>query len=45
MMGLVHRSHPRKLQPKIFDLDQILPSLKDIQISYIKLRELHTPGE
>ncbi|XP_050691145.1 myotubularin-related protein 10-B-like isoform X2 [Eriocheir sinensis] len=45
MMGLVHRSHPRKLQPKIFDLDQILPSLKDIQISYTKLRELHTPDD
>lgn len=45
MMGLVHRCHPMRLQPKIFDLDQILPSLKEIQISYIKLRELHTPDD
>nr|XP_053653598.1 myotubularin-related protein 10-B-like [Cherax quadricarinatus] len=45
MMGLVHRCHPKKLQPTILDLDQMLPSLKDIQISYMKLRELHTPGE
>ncbi|XP_071538838.1 myotubularin-related protein 10-B isoform X2 [Panulirus ornatus] len=45
MMGLVHRCHPKKLQPTILDLDQILPSLKDIQISYIKLRELHTPDD
>ncbi|XP_042220844.1 myotubularin-related protein 10-B-like isoform X2 [Homarus americanus] len=45
MMGLVHRCHPKKLQPFIMDLDQILPSLKDIQISYMKLRELHTPDD
>nr|XP_045617855.1 myotubularin-related protein 10-B-like isoform X2 [Procambarus clarkii] len=45
MMGLVHRCHPRKLQPTILDLDQMLPSLKDLQISYIKLRELHTPDD
>lgn len=44
MMGLVHRCHPKKLQPTIIDLDQKLPSLKDVNISYIKLRELHTPG-
>lgn len=45
MMGLVHRCHPKKLEPTILDLDQILPSLKDIQISYMKLKELHTPGK
>ncbi|XP_068222833.1 myotubularin-related protein 10-B [Palaemon carinicauda] len=45
MMGLVHRCHPKKLQPTILDLDQILPSLKEIQMSYIKLRELHTPDD
>ncbi|XP_063609495.1 myotubularin-related protein 10-B-like isoform X1 [Penaeus indicus] len=45
MMGLVHRCHPKKLQPTIIDLDQKLPSLKDVQISYIKLRELHTPDD
>ncbi|KAK4308310.1 hypothetical protein Pmani_019991 [Petrolisthes manimaculis] len=45
MMGLVHRCHPKKLEPTILDLDQILPSLKDIQISYLKLKELHTPDD
>ncbi|KAK7065271.1 putative protein-tyrosine phosphatase, partial [Halocaridina rubra] len=45
MMGLVHRCHPKKLLPTILDLDQLLPSLKEIQMSYIRLRELHTPDD
>lgn len=45
MMGLVHRCHPKKLQPTIYDLDQILPSHRELQVAFSKLRDLHTPDD
>ncbi|CAL4091995.1 unnamed protein product, partial [Meganyctiphanes norvegica] len=45
MMGLVHRCHPKKLQPTILDLDQILPSHREVTAAYNKLRDLHTPDD
>ncbi|KAL7635788.1 UNVERIFIED_CONTAM: hypothetical protein RMT77_013605 [Armadillidium vulgare] len=43
LMKLIHKSHPSKVQPTILDLDNLLPSLKNVQSAYNKLKELHTP--
>ncbi|XP_076053374.1 myotubularin-related protein 10-B isoform X2 [Oratosquilla oratoria] len=45
MMAQVHKCHPKKIGPTIYVLDDILPSLKEVQSAYIKLRELHTPDD
>uniref|UniRef100_A0A1B6ECB3 Myotubularin phosphatase domain-containing protein n=1 Tax=Clastoptera arizonana TaxID=38151 RepID=A0A1B6ECB3_9HEMI len=40
MLETVRKCHPRFLQPIVLDLTKDLASPKDLQISYIKLREL-----
>ena len=46
MIREVAKCHPQKRsQPVVLDLDNLLPSLKDIQQAYVKLKDLHTPGE
>lgn len=42
MLEKVRRSHPKQQQPYIMDL-HVLPSPKDVQISFTKFRELCTP--
>jgi len=45
MLENVRKSHPQRKQPLLLDLSRDLPSPKDVQISYMKLRELCAPGE
>lgn len=44
MLEIVRKSHPDRLRPFIVDLTKTLPSPKDINQSFIKLRELCAPG-
>lgn len=44
MLEIVRKSHPDLLKPYIMDLTKTLPSPKDINQSFIKLRELCAPG-
>lgn len=44
MLEIVRKSHPDKRQPYIMNLTIDLPSSKEINLSYIKLRELCAPG-
>lgn len=43
MLEHIRKSHPEKRQPYIIDLTKDCPSPKEVQSSYIKLRELCTP--
>lgn len=43
MLEHIRKSHSEKRQPYILDLSKDCPSPKDIQASYIKLRELCAP--
>lgn len=43
MLETVRKSHPRLVQPIVLELNKDLPSPRDIQISFIKLRELCGP--
>ena len=43
MLSNVKRCHPQQQPPVIYDLAQKLPSLRDVQLSYEKLRELCMP--
>jgi len=44
VLEIVRKSHPKRLRPFIIDLSKNLPSPKDINQSFIKLRELCAPG-
>lgn len=44
MLEIVRKSHPDRLRPFIVDLTKNLPLPKDINQSFIKLRELCAPG-
>jgi len=44
MLEIVRKSHPGRLRPFIMDLTKNLPSPKDVNQSFIKLRELCAPG-
>uniref|UniRef100_A0A182QGP7 Myotubularin phosphatase domain-containing protein n=1 Tax=Anopheles farauti TaxID=69004 RepID=A0A182QGP7_9DIPT len=39
----VRRCDPQKRQPRLLELYKILPSIQDVNLSYIKLRDLCTP--
>lgn len=43
MLENVRKSHPSKKQPNVMDLSKECPTPKEIQSSYVKLRELCTP--
>lgn len=43
MLEHIRRSHPEKKQPYIIDLTKDCPSPKEIQSSYLKLRDLCAP--
>lgn len=43
MLENVRKSHPSKKQPNVIDLSKDCPSPKDVQIAYIRLRDLCTP--
>lgn len=43
MLEHIRKSHPEKRQPYIIDLTKDCPSPKEVQISYLKLRELCAP--
>lgn len=44
MLEIVRKSHPDLIRPYIMDLTKNLPSPKDVNQSFIKLRELCAPG-
>ena len=44
MLESVRKSHPRKTPPSVIDLTKDLPSPRELESSYIKLRDLCTPG-
>lgn len=44
MLEIVRKSHPGLKRPFIMDLTKSLPSPKDVNQSFIKLRELCAPG-
>lgn len=43
MLEHIRRSHPKTRQPYIIDLSKDCPSPKEVQSSYLKLRELCAP--
>lgn len=43
MLEIVRKCDPFMRQPYIMELSKCLPSIQDVSISYIKLRELCTP--
>ncbi|BES87802.1 Myotubularin-associated protein [Nesidiocoris tenuis] len=45
MLESVRTSHPKRKQPIIVDLTKDMPSFRDVQVSYCKLRELCTPED
>lgn len=45
MLERVREAHPKLTAPKVLDLAKDLPSPKDLDISFNKLRELCTPGK
>lgn len=45
MLENIRKCHPQLKAPSIIDLDKELPSVKNISISYSKLRDLCTPGK
>lgn len=44
MLENVRKSHPKRKEPLLMDLARELPSLRDLQLSFNKLRELCAPG-
>lgn len=44
MLEIVRKSHPGLVRPFIMDLTKSLPSPKEVNQSFIKLRELCAPG-
>ncbi|GFT43789.1 myotubularin-related protein 10-A [Nephila pilipes] len=40
MVDAISRASPRQLPVRIFDLDELCPSVKDVQNSFLKLRDL-----
>lgn len=44
MLETVRKAHPKLTQPIVLDLAKDLPSPKDLDISFNKLRDLCTPG-
>lgn len=44
VLEIVRKSHPKLLRPFIMDLTKNLPSPKDVNQSFNKLRELCAPG-
>ena len=44
MLESVRKTHPRKTPPCVIDLTKDLPSPRELESSYIKLRDLCTPG-
>ncbi|GFQ78454.1 myotubularin-related protein 10-A [Trichonephila clavata] len=44
MVDAISRASPRQLPVHIFDLDQLCPSVKDVQNSFLKLRDLCMPS-
>lgn len=45
MLENIRKCHPQLKAPTIVDLDKELPSIKDVLVSYSKLRDLCTPGK
>ncbi|CAB3379605.1 Hypothetical predicted protein [Cloeon dipterum] len=43
MLEQVRKAHPKKRQPQIFDLQKSLPTPRDLQISFGKLRDICSP--
>ncbi|XP_050421975.1 myotubularin-related protein 10-B isoform X2 [Adelges cooleyi] len=43
MLEMVRKSHPNHLRPVVIDLTKDLPSPKDVEQSFVKLRELCAP--
>ncbi|XP_069689559.1 myotubularin-related protein 10-B isoform X2 [Periplaneta americana] len=43
MLENVRKSHPQRKQPLLLDLSKDLPNPKDVQLSFMKLRELCAP--
>ncbi|XP_053675597.1 myotubularin-related protein 10 [Anopheles nili] len=43
LLEIVRSCHPRKREPRLLELYKILPSIQDVNLSYIKLRDLCTP--
>lgn len=44
MVDAISRASPRQLPVRIFDLDHLCPSVKDVQNSFLKLRDLCMPS-
>lgn len=44
MLESVRRSHPRKTAPNVIDLTKDAPLPRELELSYMKLRELCAPG-
>lgn len=42
MLELVRKCDPLMRQPHIMELSKVLPSIQDVYVSYVKLRELCT---
>lgn len=45
MLESVRKTHPRKTPPSVIDLTKDLPSPRELGSSYVKLRDLCTPGK
>ncbi|XP_014262170.1 myotubularin-related protein 10-B isoform X3 [Cimex lectularius] len=45
MLESIRKSHPKLTKPMVLDLTRELPSIRDIQHSFMKLRELCTPDD
>lgn len=43
MLELVRKCDPQMRQPHIMELSKVLPSVQDVYVSYVKLRDLCTP--
>lgn len=44
MLETIRKSHPRNMPAIVLDLTKDLPSVKELEVSYNKLRELCAPG-
>ncbi|XP_054262707.1 myotubularin-related protein 10-B-like isoform X1 [Macrosteles quadrilineatus] len=43
MLETVRKSHPRLAQPKVMELNKDVPSPRELQVSFVKLRDLCAP--
>uniref|UniRef100_A0A1B6FET7 Myotubularin phosphatase domain-containing protein n=1 Tax=Cuerna arida TaxID=1464854 RepID=A0A1B6FET7_9HEMI len=43
MLETVRKSHPRLAQPKVMELNKDVPTPREVQVSFVKLRELCAP--